>query len=242
MEKIDLFLNEAYLKYGIQQYVKWNPSVAPHVAIFGATGSGKTVAAKVLLARTAKVLPDMQLYVNDFKGDSDFSFAVQAPRFARFMECEQNFEAFYQRFLKRQSGEDTSRNMLLCFFDEWGSYTLNIDKKKSEDEKKKLATLLMLGRSFNVHVVLSQQRMDASYFSSIGGGSRDQLNLVIALSNLSTEGKEMFFREFKDQMKPDRRQSTGYMITNGTDFTPIQIPFISDMTKINHYIKEAVTR
>lgn len=238
--EIDLFFKESYLQYGIQQYVTWNPDKAPHICIFGMTGSGKTVASKLLLARTAKILPDMQLFVNDFKGDSDFSFAAQAPRFARFMECEQNFDAFYQRFLKRQSGEDSSRNMLLCFFDEWASYTLSIDKKKSEDEKKKLATLLMLGRSFNVHVMLSQQRMDASYFAT--GGSRDQLNLVISLSNLSAEGKEMFFREFKDQIKPDRKQGTGYMITNGTDFTPIQVPFISDMTKINHYIREAVTR
>lgn len=240
MQEIKLFFNEAYLKYGIRQYVTWNPDKAPHIAIFGTTGSGKTVASKLLLARTAKNLPDMQLFVNDYKGDSDFSFVVGTPRFARFMECEQNFESFYQRFLKRQSGEDSSRNMLLCFFDEWASYTLNIDKKKSEEEKKKLATLLMLGRSFNVHVMLSQQRMDASYFAT--GGSRDQLNLVISLSNLSAEGKEMFFREFKDQIKPDRKQGTGYMITNGMDFTPIQVPFISDMTKINYYIREAVTR
>lgn len=240
MKEIKLFFNEKYLKYGIRQYVTWNPSVAPHVAIWGATGSGKTVAAKIILSRTAKYISDMQLYINDFKGDSDFSFATKAPRFARYLECEQNFEAFYKRFLKRQSGEDTSRNMLLCFFDEWASYTLSIDKKKSEDEKKKLATLLMMGRSYNLHLILSQQRMDASYFAS--GGSRDQLNLVIALSNLSAEGKEMFFREFKDQIKADRRQGTGYMITNGTDFTPIQVPFISDMTKINSYIKEAVCR
>lgn len=240
MKEIKLFFNEAYLKYGIRQYVTWNPDKAPHICIFGTTGSGKTVASKLLLARIAKCLPDMQLYVNDFKGDSDFSFGAQAPRFAKFMECEQNFESFYQRFMKRQSGEDTSRNMLLCYFDEWASYTLNIDKKKSEEEKKKLATLLMLGRSFNVHVILSQQRMDAVYFAN--GGSRDQLNVVISLSNLSAEGKEMFFREFKDQIKPDRRQGTGYMITNGTDFTPIQVPFISDMTKIDYYIKEAVCR
>ena len=132
MKEIKLFFNEAYLKYGIRQYVTWNPDKAPHICIFGTTGSGKTVASKLLLARIAKCLPDMQLYVNDFKGDSDFSFGAPAPRFAKFMECEQNFESFYQRFMKRQSGEDTSRNMLLCYFDEWASYTLNVDKKKSE--------------------------------------------------------------------------------------------------------------
>lgn len=52
----------------------------------------------------------------------------------------------------------------------------------------------------------------------------------------------MMFREFKDQMKPDRRQGTGYMITNGTDFTSIAVPSISDMNRLNHCIKQAVVR
>ena len=115
---------------------------------------------------------------------------------------------------------------------------MNLDKKKAEDEKRKLASLLMLGRSFNVHVLISQQRVDASYFNA----ARDNFNLVIALGNLSEEGKEMMFREFKDQMKPDRKQGTGYMLTNGTDFIPVLVPSISNMERLHHYIKQAVTR
>ena len=80
--------------------------------------------------------------------------------------------------------------------------------------------------------------MDASYFNA----ARDNFNLVIALGNLSTEGKEMMFREFKDEMKPDRKQGTGYLLTNGTDLTPIVVPSVYDMNRLNQYIKQAVTR
>lgn len=236
--EIPLVLNEKYMQCGIEQYVTWNPDKAPHIVVFGATGSGKTYCTKLILARVSKMIRDSQFYICDFKGDNDFSYLNGTDHFFRFMDCEQCLNDLYMRFQKRQSDEMKDRNMLILFFDEWASYILNIDKKKSEEEKKKLATLLMLGRSFNIHVIVSQQRVDASYFST----ARDNFNLVIALGNLSSEGKEMMFREFKEQMKPDRKQGTGYMITNGTDFTPIVVPTISDMNLVNAYIKDAVTR
>lgn len=236
--EIGLFLQEDFLNYGIQKYTLWNPATAPHIVIFGATGTGKTYATKLILGRISKHIPDSQFFVCDFKGDSDFSFLIGDSRFYRFIDCEKGLSDFYNLFEKRQSGEDNSRNLLLLFFDEWASYTLNFEKKKAEDEKKKLATLLMLGRSFNIHVLISQQRVDASYFNA----ARDNFNEVIALGNLSPEGKEMMFRDYKDQMKPDRKQGTGYMLTNGTNLTSIVVPTISDMNRLNHYIKMAVER
>lgn len=236
--EIGVFLQEDFLNYGIQKYTLWNPATAPHIVIFGATGTGKTYATKLMLGRISKHVPDSQFFICDFKGDSDFSFLLGDSRFYRFLDCEKGLSNFYNLFEKRQSGEDKSRNLLLLFFDEWASYTLNLEKKKTEDEKKKLATLLMLGRSFNVHVLISQQRVDASYFNA----ARDNFNEVIALGNLSPEGKEMMFRDYKEQMKPDRKQGTGYMLTNGTDLTSIVVPTISDMNRLNHYIKMAVER
>ena len=236
--EIELFLQENYLNHGIRKYTLWNPTKAPHTVIFGATGSGKTYATKLMLGRISMYCPDSQFFICDFKGDSDFCFLHDKNRFYRFLDCKKGLADFYVLFQKRQSGEDNHRNMLLLFFDEWASYILNLEKREAEEEKKKLATLLMLGRSFNCLVLVSQQRVDATYFNS----SRDNFNMVISLGNLSTEGKEMMFREFKDQMKPDRRQGTGYMITNGTDFTSIAVPSISDMNRLNHCIKQAVVR
>ena len=238
MKTIELFIQEEFYHHGVMQYVSWNPAAAPHIVIFGATGTGKTYATKLMLGRISIQCPDSCIYVCDFKGDSDFSFLDGESRFFRFFDCEKGLSAFYDEFQKRQSGQDSRRHFLLLFFDEWASYILNLEKKKAEDEKKKLASLLMLGRSFNVHVLISQQRVDASYFNA----ARDNFNLVVALGNLSEEGKEMMFREFKDRMKPDRKQGTGYMLTNGTDFTPVLVPSISSMERLHHCIRQAVTR
>ena len=49
-----LFLDEYLLNYGIEKYTLWNPATAPHIVIFGATGTGKTYATKLMLGRIAK--------------------------------------------------------------------------------------------------------------------------------------------------------------------------------------------
>ena len=138
--KYELFLNETYLQYGIEKYIIWDTDVAPHGAIFGTTGSGKTYAEKILLARISLKCPSSQFFICDFKGDSDFSFLAGAERFYRYAECKKGLD--------------------------------NLDKKVAEEEKKKLAILLMLGRSFNVHVLLCMQRLDVAYIQS-----RDCINL-----------------------------------------------------------------
>ncbi len=236
--EIPLFLNEKYVKCGISKYVCWNPALAPHFVAFGTTGSGKTYGMKLVLAKISKYESDSQLFVADYKGDFDFSFLEGSNRFYRFMECEKALDEVYQILRKRQAGEDKTRNMIILYFDEWSSYILSLDKKKADEDKQKLSTLLMLSRSFNIHIFLSQQRVDSQYF----GSSRDCFNCVLALSNLSKEGKEMMFHEYKDMMKPDRQRGTGYMLINGMDFVPVIVPTISDMNLVHQYIKDAVNR
>lgn len=237
--EIPLFLNEEYAKRGIPKYVQWNPAKAAHFVVYGTTGSGKTVATKLIMARIAKYIPDSQIWLSDYKGDSDFGFLNGGERFFRYNETLEGLRGFYTEFRKRQSGESSERNLIMLCIDEWASFLMGLDKKTVEEAKNIMGTILMMGRSFNVHILLSMQRVDSTYFSA---SSRDQANVVIGLGNLSSEGKEMMFREFKDKMKSDRKQSTGYMITNGTEFTAIQVPYISDMNKMNHYIKQAVNR
>ena len=111
--EIPLVLNEKYLQCGIEQYVTWNPSKAPHMAIFGATGSGKTYCTKLILARVSKMIKDSQFYICDFKGDNDFSYLNGTDRFFRFMDCEKSLDAIMEILYKRQSNELKARNMLI---------------------------------------------------------------------------------------------------------------------------------
>ena len=236
--EIDMFLNETYLKYGIRQYIKWKPSRDAHFLAFGITGGGKTVATKIILARVAKKIPDSNLYVADYKGDSDYEALEGSKRFYRFMECKKCIDEFYLLLQKRQSGEDKSRNFCLLFFDEWGAFISSLDKKEAEEIKQKTGILLMLGRSYNLHLGLCQQRPDNVFYSA---GSRDQFGTILSIGTISETAKEMLFKDFKSKMKCERKRSTGYMVNNG-ELIAFQVPYISDMSKIDYYIKEAVNR
>jgi len=54
----------------------------PHLAIFGSSGSGKTYASQLFLAKA--VLNSAKLVVADFKGDLEFSFLENQEHFYRF--------------------------------------------------------------------------------------------------------------------------------------------------------------
>ncbi|MDH8678653.1 type IV secretory system conjugative DNA transfer family protein [Fusibacter bizertensis] len=236
MNELTLGYNSDLIEYDVKKEVKWFIHQSPHVVIIGSTGSGKTYFSKYLLGKIAISLSDTELIICDFKGDDDFSFLTNCSSFYRFDDCSIGFDQFFTNFRKRQSGENKTRHHQILFFDEWASYCNSLDKKIVEEEKKKLATLLMLGRSFNVHVIISQQRADASYFSS----ARDNFNLVVGLGNLSEESKNMLFHEYKDIIKPDRKQGTGYIIQNGCNFEPIIVPTVNNFKKLNNCIRKLV--
>lgn len=209
------------------------------MAIAGATGSGKTYFTKLLLAKIVKYVPTSQLYICDAKGDQDFSFLDGADRFARW-DVGPMFQRFFETFLARQRGESCDRNMLVLMFDEWSNYLDFLTDKRSQDaEKRKLALLVRLGRSFNVHVILGQQRFDASYTPG-----RENFSVAISLSVMSKESREMLFSGYKEEIAshPPRQRGTGFMLTNGADFMPISVPTVTNADKLHQAIYAGVTR
>ena len=199
--------------------------------------SGKTYAVKLLCGKLVKY-GNAKLTVCDGKGGGDFDFLKGCDRYAA-IDVTAVFDRFYNSFLARQRGEDESRDIMCLLFDEWSAYLDGLDEKKQmEAQRKKLGQLLRLGRSFRTHVLLSQQRMDSTYFQ----GFRENFNLVIGLSNLSKESRDMFFSEYKEQMEPDRARGTGYMTVNGASFTPVAVPKVNDLDKLHRAILAGVTR
>lgn len=235
---IPILLDYVLYKIHINSWKRWEPNKAPHVIIIGATGSGKTYFAKLLLGKIALHVSDTTIFVCDFKGDDDFMFLDGYSKYYRFTECSEGLEQYYDIFVERQKHISTKRNMLILFFDEWASYLNFLDKKKAEEEKRKLSNLLMLGRSFNVHVIISQQRADAQYFST----ARDNFNLIVGLGNLSPESRDMLFHDYKVKMSSDCTQGIGYMLTNGTDLAQILVPTITNMDKLHDTIKSSVNK
>lgn len=238
MAKINVGLSEPLLERGFRQYATWDLEKAPHAAIQGATGMGKSYLLKLLLARISKNIPNSEIMVCDFKGDRDFEFLNGLERFYRFSECLTGLDMYYENFLSiQQHGNQTGMEYFFVF-DEWASFLNSLEKKDAAEAKRKLASLMMLGRSFSCHVVLSQQRLDADYFEK----ARDNINLLITLGNPSRQVVEMFYLDVKEQITNDRKRGTGFMLTNGTDLQKIVVPEIQSMEKVNQAIYKAVER
>lgn len=239
MAIIPIVYSEPLLQAGYKEYISWDTASAPHIAVAGVTGTGKTYFVKLLCAKVSKHIADSHMTVCDYKGDKDFGFLSDYDRFFRFDACLDGLNGYYNRFLDVQRTGCTDGFHILVF-DEWGAFLNSLDKKEAEEAKKKLSNLLMLGRSFDFHILLSQQRLNAEDF----GKSRDQFNLVCLLGNASKEVISMLFHDYKELIKNDRQRGTGYILINGTgtDFQPFVVPKIASMTNVENAIKEAVIR
>ena len=172
------------------------------------------------------------------KGDRDFAFLGGLECFYKFLECLIGLDTYYENFLSIQQYGNTTGTEYFLVFDEWASFLNSLDKKEAADAKRKLVSLMMLGRSFSVHVILSQQRLDAEYFEK----ARDNINLLITLGNPSKEVREMFYHDVKEQISNDRKRGTGFALVNGTNLQKIVVLEIQSMEKVNQSIYESVER
>ena len=235
MATIDLVLDESLFENGISKYIPWDYIRYPHMVIFGSTGSGKTYLLKIILGRIAKHINDASLIICDFKSDDDFAFLEGCSNFYRYDKCIWGLEKAVEILMNRQQKIDTSRSFVCLVFDEWASFVTNLDKKTADAVKQKLSLLLMLGRSFNIHVIVSQQRLDATYFNS----ARDNFSVVCGMGVLSKEAVEMMFHEYKDEIIRSKSQGHGSAII-GNQFRSLLVPVISNILSLHQIILSAI--
>lgn len=228
---IDLVPDEELFLSGITRYISWNYNRHPHMVLFGSTGSGKTYLLKLILGRISLHLPDAELIICDYKSDDDFSFLEGSENFYRFDNCMKGLERAVRLLHDRQQGIAPDKHFFCLVFDEWASFINNMDKKTADNAKQQLATLLMLGRSFGIHVIISQQRLDSVYFAS----SRDNFSAVIGMGVLSKESVEMMFSDYKDVINRNKTQGHGSAII-GNRFCEIIVPTVRDTDKLHRAI------
>lgn len=239
MDTITICLDKQALELGVSLPIQWEYVRAPHMVIYGATGSGKTYLLKLILGRIALHIPDARMIICDFKGDDDFSFLDGCTDFYRFSAVKDGLNAFHDLLERRQAREDKTRSAMPHFLiiDEYASFLNSLDKKQAEAAKQSLASILMLGRSFNLHVILCQQRLDAVYF----GNARDNFSAIIGMGKLSKESADMMFSDYKDITDRNKPMGEGSCVL-GSNFYNIVVPRIRDMPRLNATIRKAVFR
>ncbi|HEN0479991.1 type IV secretory system conjugative DNA transfer family protein [Streptococcus anginosus] len=231
------FLDASLYDYGAPFF--WDIPVerVPHALLVGSSGSGKTYATKIFLARFAHSYPKSPFLIADYKADSDFAFLNDCKTFKRFDSVSDILKIGLNILENRQKGIDKSREFVVICFDEFNAWQNSLDKKEREQAIKDYTRLIQLGRSFRIYVIISQQ--DA-HKSSLGL-SRDSIGTVIALGKLSKETVSMLFSDEKENIVRNNPRGVGYMKVDGQDSRHIIVPSYN-MLPLENLIREAVNR
>ncbi len=206
-----------------------------NLLIVGATGTGKTVTLKVILAKIAKLKTSV-IWLLDFK-KLDFQRYAGLQHYYGYTDCLQGLKDFYAAFKAQQeSGIVGAPNYLVI--DEWGSFIMSLPRQEAEKAKSLLAELIMLGRGYNFYPIVGIQRPDASYFN----GGRDNFQCCLALGNLSPEGRRMVFPDSVKEEITNCKKREGHLYIDGVGLEKIRIDNIPDMDTLDMSILEAMSR
>lgn len=248
---IPFLLDERAHRMGVEQWICLDYEKSPHVLWAGRTGSGKTIAAKLLLARTILLAPPelrpVEVTIIDPKEDIDFSFLTDLPRFYSGDAAPQGFNNFFEAYIQRKTGVDTTRHLKILFVDEFASLVQLIeDKKEREAAQRKLALLLMLSRSRHFSVQLATQQPSAQIFGTAGSASREQFGAVCLLGDSGNETQAMLFDgDSRERMKtfgPVGGRGIGWFSLNGGMAQPVRVPMVGNMDKLNQVIYDNLAK
>jgi hypothetical protein len=246
MNGIPILLDEQALSLGIEKWIQLDYSLSPHLLWAGRTRSGKSVAAKICLARTILLAPPelqpIELTVVDPKADIDFDYLDGLPRFYRGTDAPQGLSDFYDAFIRRKEKLDLSTNLKVIFVDEFQSLVNLLDGKiERETAQRKLNLLLTLSASRRFSVQLATQQPSAQMFGSSGTASREQFGITALLGDSGSETQQMIFggdsRERIKEFGSIGGRGVGWLSLNGGLAQPVRVPFISNMDKLNAVIR-----
>lgn len=235
---VPLAYDAAMLEAGVKSYINWRPERQPMLLTTGGTSAGKTYFLSLLMSKIATHFPDATLFLCDYK-NIDFRNFADCPRHWAYEACDEGLNAFYESFQARLHGEDATTNRRFLIFDEWAAFVLSHDKKVSEEVKRKLSTLLMMGRGVQHHVIIGLQRADAQLFPM---GGRDQFGAILALGNLSKEQKLMLFPDCRDDMTAINGRGEGYLSFDGEPLKRVRVPTVTNVESLNAAIRDGLTR
>lgn len=205
--------------------------------IVGATGSGKTVATKIIMSKIVKFQPNAKLWVLDYKAN-DFRAFKNCPHYYSYTECKQGLNDYYSAFKEQQrTGIAGVPNYLIV--DEWASFIMSLDRKQGDLLKARLSEILMLGRSYLFIPIIGQQTAMADLYPA---GARSNFKMILSMGNTSKEQKTMLFSEYKEQMTENNKTGEGYLFIDGQPRLE-RVKFeVKDFNKLDEDIVSALQR
>lgn len=211
-----------------------SPGKNSHILLCGMSGAGKSYLENQILSKMVLAEPDGEIYFADYKREDSFAYLRGCPRYYPYKDTLTALDIVHGRLLARQSGEDTSRNPVTLFWDEYMAQALALiseDKKASAVVMGKMSEILMLGRSLGpVRISISCQRPDALAFPA---GSRLNYGVVVVLGAVVRSTYEMLLPDHMEQVKGRQfGRGEGVVLLQGSELHYIKVPMVRDVPRM----------
>ena len=236
---------EKWNGYGIKLPISidLSPSTNSHIILCGLSGSGKSYAEQILIAKLALAEPDSEIYFADYKGDPSFAYLHNCSHYYSYTDALSALNIVHKRLCDRQSGCDLTRNPVTLVYDEYMAQMLSLlsqDKKAATAAMSKISEILLLGRSLSVRLIVTCQRPDALAFPA---GSRLNYGIVCVLGASASSIYEMLIPDFKDEIKGKQFQrGEGIIVFQGAEFHHIKIPTVRSMERLQQLCISALDK
>ena len=206
----------------------WNYISKPHLLLGGNSGSGKSYLLFSLVHKMLKETSKENIYICDGKFDELKEIADEK------FKLKNNAKSVYAiiEFIKRVENEMDeryrdkfrSREAIFLVIDEFAALSLVLEKDEFKELNKRLKTIILKGRSANIHVLIAMQRASSN---SIDLDIRDNTAIRIGLGNLSTENFKMIFGESRAENEIlNRGVGEGYILIDGEQISLFESPEI----------------
>jgi len=213
-----------------------------HTLLCGMSGSGKSYATQMHIAKLKQLQPNSEFYFADYKGEDAFHFLKSSLRYYSYKQTVNALDAVYDKLNARLSGEDSTRHPIILVWDEYMANILALigeDKKVATATMNKISECLLLGRSMNVRLISTLQRPDAIAFPV---GSRLNYGIIVILGAYIRSIYEMLLPDHMEQVKGRQfGRGEGVALLQGSELHFIKIPQVRDYARMQELCIQALS-
>lgn len=203
----------------------WNWKKCPHFLLVGNTGSGKTQLAQYIISclikkgiRVIYCDPKNDYEMRHFAENCGAVYVSEENKIAKVVRETEEEMRKRGKELDNIGISETDFQPLYLIFDEMIAFSKIAEKKTYEETAKRIASIVVMGRSKRVYAGLILQRPDTSF---IEGAIRDNLGCRICMGQMSDTAYKMAFgSDFADVKNLRREIGSGLIYRQGVDTKP----------------------